>query len=137
VQCRQHCAVSRDIQDVHASLSVSIGGYVSDYAGGVGAFQVESISNGGRTVAGKTSKDVQPTLAARGTVLAELSSSARAARRALAGAMVELGRADDPHAAFLDRKDVILTALLLLGRSDEAKRLADRHEVELPPVITE
>ena len=53
-----------------------------------------------------------------------LSGNHKAARRALAIAMIELGRAEDPGKVFRENQDIIMTSLILLGRGDEAKRLA-------------
>lgn len=53
-----------------------------------------------------------------------LSGNHKAARRALAIAMIELGRAEDPAKVFRENQDIIMTSLILLGRGDEAKSLA-------------
>ena len=59
----------------------------------------------------------------------ELLKSHKAARRALAIAMVELGRAQDPARVFRENQDIIITSLILLGRGDEAKTLAATYGV--------
>jgi len=58
-----------------------------------------------------------------------LSASHKAARRALAIAMIELGRAKDPARVFRENQDIIMTSLILLGRGEEAKALAATYGV--------
>jgi len=73
----------------------------------------------------KTTPIIEPRLgSARSDDVADLNPGETAARRALALAMIDLGRAADPAQAFARNKDVIMTSLILLGRGDEAKKLA-------------
>ena len=68
---------------------------------------------------------IQPHLGpTRDRVGAPLRLSEKAARRALAQAMILLGRAQNPAQVFRENKDIIITSLVILGRGDEAKELA-------------
>ncbi|MED5464209.1 MAG: hypothetical protein VX699_06125 [Myxococcota bacterium] len=69
---------------------------------------------------------------ARSDDVTDLNSAEISARRALAMAMIDLGRAADPAQAFARNKDVIMTSLILLGRGDEAKKLAATYGVTAP-----
>jgi len=60
----------------------------------------------------------------RDTAEKPITLSEKAARRALAQAMISLGRAENPAKVFHENRDVILTSLVILGRGDEAKELA-------------
>ena len=62
----------------------------------------------------------------------DLNSAEISARRALAMAMIDLGRAAAPAQAIARNKDVIMTSLILLGRGDEAKKLAATYGVTAP-----
>ncbi len=68
---------------------------------------------------------ILPTLGPiRDTVGEPLRLSEKAARRALAHAMILLGRAQNPAQVFRENRDIIVTSLILLGRGDEAKEIA-------------
>ncbi len=62
-----------------------------------------------------------------------LTLSEKTARRALAQAMISLGRSNNPAETFRKNQDVILTALVILGRGEEAKSLAANYGVILSP----
>jgi hypothetical protein len=73
---------------------------------------------------------IRPTLADSDGRSTDLPRDKRFARRALAAAMVALGRADDPAQVFLENREVIVTSLILLGREDEARALVARFSGE-------
>jgi len=76
----------------------------------------------------KQESTIQPRLGLnRDTVQKPITLSEKAARRALAQAMISLGRAENPAKVFHENRDVILTSLVILGRGDEAKKLAARY----------